>query len=258
MASVTSAHPSSLHLPHESSRPVKPSSGGPGAESLRKTVLRYPPPSSRTVHTTSAPRVPASVFVLPRRPPPGSTSVPGRGREPLPSATTIAFSESGPSVLVAPDVSIPSLREEINRIESKMANLMSERNLLESRLAQAVRLQSPIHRIPGELLAHIFTIAVLDMEDEDPLMLSTLMLVSKQFRDIAVKTSVLWSRIVVSNHYSLDSARRKLSRSMSTPIHVSIEFNPQLEQEHGSSTTETVVHAMDILRPSIYRWKSLR
>jgi hypothetical protein len=47
-----------------------------------------------------------------------------------------------------------------------MASLMSQRRDLESRLEQAVRLQSPVLRLPSELLSSIFIIGVLgDLED---------------------------------------------------------------------------------------------
>ena len=63
--------------------------------------------------------------------------------------------------------SIPDLREALNTLESQMSTLMSQRRILESKLEQAVRLQSPIHRLPKELLGTIFIIGVLQLEDED-------------------------------------------------------------------------------------------
>ncbi|TFY80926.1 hypothetical protein EWM64_g3087 [Hericium alpestre] len=153
------------------------------------------------------------------------------------------------------DQSIPHLREALSSLEIKMASLMDERDELESRLAQAVRLQAPIQRLPSELLASIFTIGVLDME-EDSLMLSNLMLVCRYWSEVAVSTPVLWSRIVVSNHDSLDKAKRNLSRSKSVSLDVLISFSPKLES--GSLTTETIVLAMDLLWPSTWRWKSFR
>ncbi|THH20105.1 hypothetical protein EW146_g1196 [Bondarzewia mesenterica] len=150
--------------------------------------------------------------------------------------------------------SIPHLREALSSLESKMASLMSERDRLESRLEQAVRLQSPVQRLPSELLASIFTIGVLEMEEEDPLMLSNLTLVCRYWSDVATKTPVLWSRIAIGNHDSLDKAQRRLSRSKSVPLDVCINFSPKME--HGDGTTEAVIHAMDLLRPSIWRWRS--
>jgi hypothetical protein len=58
-----------------------------------------------------------------------------------------------------------------------MASLMSQRHELESHLEQAVRLQSPVLRLPSELLSSIFVMGVLGIGDENPVMVSTLMLV---------------------------------------------------------------------------------
>ena len=58
-----------------------------------------------------------------------------------------------------------------------MATLMSKRHELESHLERAVRIQSPVLRLPSELLSSIFVIGVLGIGDEDPVMISTLMLV---------------------------------------------------------------------------------
>lgn len=58
-----------------------------------------------------------------------------------------------------------------------MAFLMSQRHELESHLEQAVRLQSPVLRLPTELLSSIFVMGVLGMGDENPVMVPTLMLV---------------------------------------------------------------------------------
>jgi hypothetical protein len=58
-----------------------------------------------------------------------------------------------------------------------MASLMSQRHELESHLEQAVRLQSPVLRLPSELLSSIFIMGVLGIGDENPVMVPTLMLV---------------------------------------------------------------------------------
>jgi hypothetical protein len=58
-----------------------------------------------------------------------------------------------------------------------MASLMSRRHELESHLEQAVRLQSPVLRLPSELLSSIFVMGILGIGDENPVMVSTLMLV---------------------------------------------------------------------------------
>jgi hypothetical protein len=133
---------------------------------------------------------------------------------------------------------------------------MNERERLEKSLEQAVRLQAPIQRLPSELLASIFTIGVLGADEEDTLMLSNVMLVCRYWADVAMNAPVLWSRVVVSNHVSLDKAKRRLARSKSVPLDVDINFSPQMDGRGG--TTETIIHAIDILYPSIWRWKSFQ
>ncbi|KAJ7288255.1 hypothetical protein C8J57DRAFT_510974 [Mycena rebaudengoi] len=161
---------------------------------------------------------------------------------------------------------IPQLREAIHSLDSKMACLMSQRLILESRLETAVRLQSPVLRLPSELLSLIFIIGVLgDLEEEsyesaddgNAIMLPTLMLVCRYWLDVAISTPVLWAKIAVSPHDSLERARRKISRSKSCPLDISINFGPRTEYT-SSSVTESVVHAMDLFRPSLWRTKSFR
>lgn len=72
---------------------------------------------------------------------------------------------------------ISALREAINSLDAQMARLMTQRQALKSQLEQEVRLQSPVIRLPSELLSSIFVIGVLGMGDEDPIMVPTLMLV---------------------------------------------------------------------------------
>lgn len=212
---------------------------------------------SLSVHTPRRMRVPADFFTKP----PGTASVSlGRGSGAAVARELAASYNIQPPLSsqtrgsTAPEASIPDLREALSTLESKMASLMSERERLERSLEQAVRLQAPIQRLPSELLASIFTIGVLGAEEEDTLMLSNVVLVCRYWADVAFNAPVLWSRIVVSNHVSLDKARRRLSRSKSVPLHVEINFNPQMDGRGG--TTETIIHAMDILYPSIWRWKS--
>ncbi|THH06779.1 hypothetical protein EW145_g3850 [Phellinidium pouzarii] len=152
--------------------------------------------------------------------------------------------------------SIPHLREALNSLETQMADLMFERRMLETRLEQAVRQQSPVLRLPRELLGSIFVIGVHHMGEEDALLLSTLMLVCKEWTEIASNTPVLWSRITIDNHKSIPKARRKLARSKAVPLDISIQFGPQTEG--SEAVIELVVHALDLLRPAIWRWRSFR
>ncbi|KAH9846357.1 hypothetical protein C2E23DRAFT_744311 [Lenzites betulinus] len=154
----------------------------------------------------------------------------------------------------AAQLSIPHLREALHSLESKMATLLSERDRLEARLEQAVRLQSPVQRVPNDLLSTIFTIAVLDGEEEDSITLSNFMLVCQYWREVAVNTPMLWTRIAMGTHRSVDRALLKLDRSRTAPLHISLDFSPRME--HGTVSTESIITAMDLMRPAIWRWKT--
>ena len=65
---------------------------------------------------------------------------------------------------------------------------------------------------------------------------------------------MLWSRISVSPHDSLQKARRKLSRSKSSPLDVTVDFGARME--YSSSVMEQIVYAMDLIRPSLWRTRS--
>ncbi|KAH9932683.1 uncharacterized protein BXZ73DRAFT_89869 [Epithele typhae] len=152
------------------------------------------------------------------------------------------------------NLSIPHLREAIHSLESKMAKLLDERDLLESRLEQAVRMQSPVQRVPHDLLASIFSIAVVDGDDEDSITLSNLMLVCRYWRDVAIDSPMLWTRVLMGTHQSTDRAILKLDRSRTAPLYVCLDFSPRME--HGTVSTESIVTAIDLVRPAIWRWKA--
>lgn len=155
-----------------------------------------------------------------------------------------------------PGVMISHLREALDSLDTQMASLLSQRQELESHLDQAVRSQSPIFRLPEELLSLIFVTGVCDAEDEDPLLVSSLMLVCRYWRDVAINTPELWSTICISPHGSLEKARRRLARSKSVRLDVSINFNPRADEP--STVTENIVRAMDLLRPALWRTRSFR
>ena len=154
-----------------------------------------------------------------------------------------------------PTNSIPHLREALSSLDSQMATLMSEKRKLESHLEQAVRLQSPVLRLPRELLGSIFITGVL-LDEDDRLLVSTLMLVCKEWAEVALNTPQLWSRITICDKHSMMKACKKLDRSKSVPLDIGVRFNPQLGQDEA--TTELVIRTIDILRPSIRRWRTFR
>ncbi|KAL5519833.1 hypothetical protein ACEPAG_1493 [Sanghuangporus baumii] len=170
--------------------------------------------------------------------------------------------------------SIPHLREALSSLESQMASLEFEKQRLETKLENAVRQQVPVHRLPRELLGAIFEIGVHSADAEDAVLLSTLMRVCKTWTDVALNTPVLWSRILIDSPASLPKARRKLARSRAVPLDITIQFSPSVDPEaavpmplrgggggqggSGKAIIETVVHAMDLLQPALWRWRSFR
>ncbi|KAI0345997.1 hypothetical protein BDW22DRAFT_1324762 [Trametopsis cervina] len=175
----------------------------------------------------------------------------------VPSDRRRLYTQAGSSSSASSSVNqITHLRNALSNLESRMALLLSERDLLESRLETAVRLQSPVRRLPSELLASIFVMGVMNMEEDDSLMLSTLMLVCRHWLEVAVNTPVLWTRIAAGVHHPLSHAQRKLERSKALPLHICVDFSPRLE--NGTVTTDSIVRTMDLLRTSVWRWKSFR
>ncbi|KAL4080813.1 hypothetical protein J3A83DRAFT_4084074 [Scleroderma citrinum] len=82
------------------------------------------------------------------------------------------------------------------------------------------------------------------------------MLVCRYWKDVAVNTPELWSTICISPHDSLEKARRRLARSKSVRLDININFNPRVD--NPSAVTENIIHAMDFLRPALWRTRSFR
>ena len=73
---------------------------------------------------------------------------------------------------------INHLRDAIASIETQIAHLMAQKRELQTRLEQEVRVESPVDRLPSELLSGIFVRSVgVGQEEENPVMLATIMLV---------------------------------------------------------------------------------
>ncbi|KAF8908886.1 hypothetical protein CPB84DRAFT_1766254 [Gymnopilus junonius] len=191
-------------------------------------------------------RIPASVFTNPRR---RRSSV--KSYTALPTLKAQVRNSSTTDDVYVPRsptfMSIAYLRDAIAAIDLKMTALIKERADLEIKLETAVRLESP-------LLSNIFRIGVLGMGDEDPIMVATLMLVCRYWADVALNTPLLWAKISVSPHNSLEKARRRLVRSKSCPLDITINYGPRME--YTQSVTEHIIHAMDLFRPVLWRTKS--
>ncbi|KAJ3542575.1 hypothetical protein NMY22_g3458 [Coprinellus aureogranulatus] len=135
---------------------------------------------------------------------------------------------------------ISDLRDAISSIELQVAQLLSQKRELEMRLEQEVRVESPVDRLPGELLSSIFVRSVgVGQEEENPVMLATIMLVCRQWNQVALNTPILWSKIDISPHDPLTRAKRRLERSKSSPLDISINFGPRAEYTTTTTTTYT-------------------
>lgn len=164
-------------------------------------------------------------------------------------------SPSSRKAMPPPPKLIPSLRHEIDDIDSQMASLMNRRARLGSRLEQVARLQCPISRLPGEILSSIFIISVLCKDDEGPMPVSTLMLVCRFWASVAVATPALWESISVTGADSHERAKRRLVRSKSVLLTLSVDFTSQT-QTSGLSTQD-IVRSMDVVRVAIPRTRTL-
>lgn len=106
----------------------------------------------------------------PLRATPSANSAPRRGppaRAYIPSSPPPLLDDARRPRALPGNLLIPRLREAIHSLDSKMATLAHQRRDLESRLEQAVRLQSPVLRLPSELLSSIFIIGVVGDAEED-------------------------------------------------------------------------------------------
>ncbi|KXN88298.1 hypothetical protein AN958_07757 [Leucoagaricus sp. SymC.cos] len=153
-----------------------------------------------------------------------------------------------------PQEKISSLRDEINDLDSQMANLMSRRQALKAQLEREVRLQSPVIRLPSELLSSIFIMGVLGMGDGDPIIVPTLMLVCRYWAEVALNTPVLWAKITVGPHDPIEKARRRLERSKSCPLDITVNFGSRID--YPFSVSEQVMTAMDLFRPALWRTRT--
>ncbi|PPQ76619.1 hypothetical protein CVT24_011323 [Panaeolus cyanescens] len=206
-------------------------------------------------------RIPASVFTNPRRRRPSlkgySPTSPLKTRN-LNLNTNLTSPDFDDVYIPRPPtfMSIAYLREAISNIDVKMAALTKERADLETKLETAVRLQSPVLRLPSELLSNIFTIGVLQMGDEDPVMVATLMLVW-QVNSPTTQPQELqtYPPLLVDIGPILEKARRRLMRSKSHPLDIIVNFGIR-PTESPHAIRERVLLAMDLIHPALWRTKS--
>jgi len=79
---------------------------------------------------------------------------------------------------------------------------------------------------------------------------------SRYWAEVALDTPILWAKISVSPHDSLEKARRRLMRSKSCPLDININFGPRLEYSNTHNVDKQVSNAMDLFRPVLWRTQS--
>jgi len=146
---------------------------------------------------------------------------------------TLAAQTSPPSMPA--DNGLDALRgwlESAQRHEAHLLSLLhdaqAEVNMIKSRFAELEAQKRPIDRIPNELLIYIFILFVQDLDQDDvggehklchwrPMVLSH---VSRQWRNLALSTSCLWSRIVVSNGSPVSAVDHFMTHAGISPIDI--------------------------------------
>ena len=240
----THRHGSKLaDVPTFASRPSSAVSSASGSPSS-------PPPPYEDVHFVSEP-----IFLSPLS---GSIEPPCLTRPGPPNSSLSRQNTIGGLAMSCNSrASISHLREALNSLDTQMASLLNQRQELELHLEQAVRSQSPIYRLPEELLSSIFVTGVCQSgDDQDSLLVSSLMLVCRYWRDVVVDSPELWATICISPHDSLQKARRRLARSKSVPLDITVNFTPRADNATG--VMENIIRAMDLLRPALWRARSFR
>ncbi|KAF5338950.1 hypothetical protein D9611_008784 [Ephemerocybe angulata] len=201
-------------------------------EAPRYRVPQAPPPPKPARYPDPHPHVYRDVPPVAPPPPPRPrvSFAPPPPAPPPPPPPPMARSKSS---------TISSLRDAISSLEAQMSQLLAQKRELQSRLDQEVRVQMPVHRLPSELLSSIFIMGVMSVgqdEEENTVMLGTIMLVCRQWNEVALNTPTLWSKVNVSPHDSIVRAKRRLERSKSSPLDISINFGPRAEYTTTTTT----------------------
>lgn len=167
-------------------------------------------------------------------------------------------------------VDVPFLRAQLDSLEATLSTLLDQRLALTARLTEAAALSSPIRLLSSEILSAIFVTASIPSHasHDAPVLLSTLMLVCKHWRDVCLCSPDLWSRISVSPNEpdSLEKARRRLVRSKAAPLDIFLDFSQrssfstQAPNAHPHAHLLTPDHLLKtsllLLRPTIARWRT--
>ncbi|KAE9389970.1 hypothetical protein BT96DRAFT_363518 [Gymnopus androsaceus JB14] len=124
----------------------------------------------------------------------------------------------------------------ISALETEIAFLNSQRQRLQSHRTSISSLLSPIHRLPNELLARIFTLAceknVLNSDpgsrDEVALRIAS---VSFRWRVLAIACSEIWSSVVIQLHDGTEVEEVRLQLEHQLDIHLERSKDQRLTLE---------------------------
>ncbi|KAJ7239590.1 hypothetical protein B0H12DRAFT_1001579, partial [Mycena haematopus] len=95
------------------------------------------------------------------------------------------------------DESLACIDEEIVQLHSRLKQLEAERARLSSFRTQSCAILSPLRRMPPEILGEIFSRTIPALPDRTRYSPWFLTHISRRWREIAISTSSLWSRVVV-------------------------------------------------------------
>ncbi len=80
---------------------------------------------------------------------------------------------------------------------------------------------------------------------------------SRYWAEVVLDTPILWAKISVSPHDSLEKAQRQLMRSKSCPLDININFGPRSSAFYSNThNVEQVSNAMDLFRLVLWRTQS--
>jgi len=160
-------------------------------------------------------------------------------------------------------VSLKSLRLMESAVQKRERQLLAFQLQLERPKREISRLRSlitPIHCLPNDVLSDLFALITLSsfewIENDPSVQLSQ---VCRRWREVALSTPALWTRIRVSyRDGSKDPSHRinlSLSRSMNLPIIIYQNVTVELGRP-GTQAYTLVFSIVRILRPSSNRWKA--
>ncbi|KAI0784784.1 hypothetical protein C8Q75DRAFT_777595 [Abortiporus biennis] len=121
-----------------------------------------------------------------------------------------------------------------------------------------------IHTLPVELLTRVFVLGCEDEPDPDDRPLGKhpfevlVSHVCQHWRDLAIRTAVMWTLIHIRTVPHMDRARAYLTRSMKAMIDIFIDTCSAEEHQPGYTLFREEFHQVfGIVVPEINRWKSI-